>query len=599
MRPTSRLGVLAQRVQNCKRTAVNSWETSTIFDNLTLSKIFAGCRAAAAVPFETCSHAQVPASPFINLPDHNSLLKQHSLMPTAAQPESFAGVAAQPPVVPPPVRVRSFAIFAVVCMLICGLWLQRRPADTKRQRVWGKQAAESSGFRSEVVRRGRLVRTVPVRGEIATHQPGVVYNDCRYWPRKIVELLPEGTQVQPGDILCELDSAEIRTKLRDQKLLLIRARAGWQTAVAGETLQQLKNDRRLSTNQLQAQSTQDLSTAFREAEAFQELLQLEGDVIMRQEAATMAQESWERTRELSALGINSIAELDIREVEKQNADRAVLRAAGKLNLTETFHHRKKSAELQFNAQLAADELRRTGLQNELAAAVQRVKALEMQQSVAGLQLHVDYLERALSACTIRATRAGELIYCHNRDEGKYIEIGGTAHYSQEMFRIVDRNRMIVAGRVSETQVFDLSVGLPAVVRIPTLPTLELSAELKWIAPIPSPISWFAPNDLFNAVQLELLGSEESLASIAFGTTATCEILVEDRPGVLQIPVQAVFRNGPQTEVLLASPTGLQRRQVITGKCTESQAEILEGLAEGDTVLVGEQHRLRRLADSLP
>jgi hypothetical protein len=39
--------------------------------------------------------------------------------------------------------------------------------------------------------------------------------------------------------------------------------------------------------------------------------------------------------------------------------------------------------------------------------------------------------------------------------------------------------------------------------------------------------------------------------------------------------------------------------VITGKCTESQAEILEGLAEGDTVLVGEQHRLRRLADSLP
>ncbi|MFN5896642.1 MAG: efflux RND transporter periplasmic adaptor subunit, partial [Planctomyces sp.] len=244
-------------------------------------------------------------------------------------------------------------------------------------------------------------------------------------------------------------------------------------------------------------------------------------------------------------------------------------------------------------------LRRTGLQNELAAAVQRVKALEMQQSVAGLQLHVDYLERALSACTIRATRAGELIYCHNRDEGKYIEIGGTAHYSQEMFRIVDRNRMIVAGRVSETQVFDLSVGLPAVVRIPTLPTLELSAELKWIAPIPSPISWFAPNDLFNAVQLELLGSEESLASIAFGTTATCEILVEDRPGVLQIPVQAVFRNGPQTEVLLASPTGLQRRQVITGKCTESQAEILEGLAEGDTVLIGEQHRLRRLADSLP
>lgn len=384
----------------------------------------------------------------------------------------------------------------------------------------------------------------------------------------------------------------------DLTLQLIRAKAGWQTALANETLQQLKNDRRLSTNQLQAQLTQDLSKAFVEAEADQELLQLEGDVSLRQEASTMAQESWERTRELSALGINSIAELDIREVEKQNAERAVTRAAGQLNLTQTFHHRRKYSELQFNAQLAADELHRTGLQNELATAVQRVKTLEMQQSVAGLQLHVDYLERC-DACTIRASRAGELIYCHNRDEGKYIEVGGTAHYSQELFRIVNRSRMIVAGRVSESQVFDLAVGLPAVVRIPTLPELELSAELKWIAPIPSPISWFAPNDLYNAVQLELIGSDDALASIAFGTTAACEILVEDRSEVLQIPVQAVFRNGPETQVLLSGPTGLQRRRVITGQCSESQVEILEGLTEGEQVLIGEQHRLRRTAGRLP
>lgn len=458
--------------------------------------------------------------------------------------------------------------------------------------------AQASGLRPEIVRRGRLLRTVPVRGEIATHQPGIVYNDCRYWPRKIVELLPEGTQVQAGDILCELDSAEIRTKLQDLSLQLIRARAGWRTAVAGETLQQLKNDRRLSTNQQQAQLTRDQWTAFHEAEADQELRQLHGDVILRQEAATIAQESWERTRDLSALGINSMAELEIREVEKQNADRAVLRASGQLNLAETFHHRKKSAELQFNAELATDELHRTGLQNELAAAVKRVKSLEMQQSVAGLQLHVDYLERALTACTIRATRGGELIYCHNRDEGKYIEIGGTAHYSQELFRIVDRSHMIVTGRVSETQVFDLSVGQAAEVKIPTLPALSLSAELDWIGPIPSPISWFAPNDLYNAVQLKLLASEESLAGIAFGTTAVCEIVVDDRRDVVQVPIRAIFRNGSQTEVLLDGPEGPQRRTVVTGVTGDSQVEIVEGLAEGDTVLTGSQQLLQRLAGSL-
>ncbi|MEY4185011.1 MAG: putative efflux system component YknX [Planctomycetota bacterium] len=548
---------------------------------------------------------QLPRSKmFVSCLAQPSLITAHhstqpSPMSLTAQPDSSASDIAEQSAVQPRASVLRFVPVALLGVLFGGLWLQSHPTDAQMQGARVQQTVEANGFRSEVVRRARLLRTVPVRGEIATLQPGIVYNDCRYWPRKIVELLPEGTQVQPGDIVCELDSAEIRSKLRDQTLLLIRAKAGWQTALAGETLQQLKNDRRLSSNRLQAQLTQDLSTSFIEAEADQELLQLEGDVTMRREAATMAQESWERTRELTALGINSVAELDIREVEKQNAHRSVVRAAGQLNLTETFHHRKKSSELRFNAQLAADELRRTGPQNELASAVQRVKTLEMQQSVAGLQLHVDYLERALSACTIRAARGGELIYCHNRDEGKYIEIGGTAHYSQELFRIVDRSRMIVTGRVSQSQVFELSVGLPAVVRIPTLPSVELSAELRWIAPISSPISWFAPNDLFNAVQLELPGSDESVASIAFGTTATCEIVVVDRPDVLQIPVQAVFRNGQQTKVLLAGSTGVLQRTVVTGMCNESRVEIVEGLAEGETVLVGEQHRLRRLADSLP
>ncbi|MFM7920534.1 MAG: hypothetical protein ACKPJJ_09930, partial [Planctomycetaceae bacterium] len=156
-----------------------------------------------------------------------------------------------------------------------------------------------------------------------------------------------------------------------------------------------------------------------------------------------------------------------------------------------------------------------------------------------------------------------------------------------------------AGRVSETQVFELSAGLPAEVRLPTLPGVKFMARLDWIAPIPSPISWFAPNDLYNAVQLELLAAEESLAGIAFGTTAVCEILTEDRQDVLQIPISAVFLHGSQAEVLLAGPSGLQRRQVVTGATSATQVEILQGVAEGETVLTGHQSQLRRIANSLP
>ena len=490
----------------------------------------------------------------------------------------------------------------LVGMLTAGIiglcWLPRS-AESRSAPVPDSQTAEFAAFASEPVQRGRFVRTVPVQGEIRTHQPGILYNDCRYWPRKIVEVLPEGTQVQQGDIVCELDTAEIRTKLRDLTLRMISVRAGWQTAEAAQTLQQLKNERLLSSNDLKAELAHADWTAFSEAGAAQELRELSGDVAVRQQFAERAQETWEQTRDLSAQGLSSVAELEIRLVERQNAERAAGRATGKLNLTRSFQHRSRAAELQFNDQLTRDELQRTGQQNSLAAAVARVNSLEKQQAMTALQLQIDYLEKALAACTIRASRAGELIHSHNRDEGRYIEPGGTAHYSQEMFRIVDRSRMIVAGRVSETQVFDLSSGLPAEVQIPTLPNVELTARLDWIGSIPSPISWFAPNELYHSVQLELEGSAESLQRIAFGTTAQCRVLVEDRSDVVQVPIRAIFRMGPDVEVLIRHEGRVQRRQVRTGSTNDAQVEILDGVAEGETVLVGDQHQLRRVATTLP
>jgi len=145
----------------------------------------------------------------------------------------------------------------------------------------------------------------------------------------------------------------------------------------------------------------------------------------------------------------------------------------------------------------------------------------------------------------------------------------------------------------------LSAGLRAEVCLPTLPAVKFMARLDWIDSIPSLILWFAPNELYNAVQLELLAAEGSLAAVAFGTTAFCEILTEDRRDVLQIPIRAACRHGLQAEVLLAGPSGLQCRQVVTGATSAARVEILQGVTEGETVLTDHQSELRCIANSLP
>ncbi|MFN9717238.1 MAG: HlyD family secretion protein, partial [Planctomycetota bacterium] len=363
----------------------------------------------------------------------------------------------------------------------------------------------SPAMKTDTVRRGRFLKSVPAYGEIRTFRPGVVYNQCRYWPRTIVELVPEGSMVKEGDVLCVLDASEIRSKLQEQTLLLIKARAGHANALALESLQEIQNDRRLNTNSNLADESRGRFIAFDKAESIQELQKLQCDVEFCKESLAVSRESYERTRDFSARGFASLAELEIRRTEFQSDERELAIAEGLLNLASSFQHVRKNAELKFNSELADEELRRTQLQNELASMIQEVKSLEMEQWVSGVQLSVDYLSRALEACTIRAPRSGELIFCHKPDEGRFVEVGGKAHYSQELFWIADRSRLIVAGRVSDTRVNELEEGCVADVRVPTLPDREYCGRLRWIAPIPSPMSPFVPHDLYHDVQIDLEG----------------------------------------------------------------------------------------------
>lgn len=60
--------------------------------------------------------------------------------------------------------------------------------------------------------------------------------------------------------------------------------------------------------------------------------------------------------------------------------------------------------------------------------------------------------------------------------------------------------------------------------------------------------------------------------------------VED---TLYIPIQAVFRNGPIAFVYVPDGSGYAQRQIHIGRASELYVEIVDGLEEGDTILLRE------------
>ena len=75
----------------------------------------------------------------------------------------------------------------------------------------------------------------------------------------------------------------------------------------------------------------------------------------------------------------------------------------------------------------------------------------------------------------------------------------------------------------------------------------------------------------------------------FGMSATAEIEVEKKPGVLAIPMSALIGDVPEVEILVEDADGKQTVETVAvelGLAGDSLVEIISGLSEGDKVVTG-------------
>lgn len=455
-----------------------------------------------------------------------------------------------------------------------------------------------SEFQTEPVIRGRFVRLVPATGELRTWRPAIVYNDCRAHEREIISLAPEGSWVEKGDIVCVLDSSELQKRLKIQQAQLIRAERGLAEALSGETLQEFHNARRLAQSKMQVGLAEDSLLTFEEAESLNNISRLTDEERLKSQQSDLVMQRLEHTASLTAFGYRKTNQLRKVSAEYQQSSRAVSKVRREISLMNRFKHPRSILEFNALAANARQELSRTHLQNELSLAVTRLTTLERRKWVAGAQNHVDYLTQAIAACTMTSPKSGEVLYCHKRDEGKFIEVGSKVYYTQNMIRIADRSTLTIAGKVSDRQVYSVRSEQHVEITVPTLPDRVFSGTLTWVAPIPAASNWFEPDVLHHKVQIVLDENSEGLADITLGATAEANIVVDDRSDVLQVPVRAVFSYDGDYAVIVEKQGQTCLRIIEVAESNGDFIEVLSGLNVDERVVIDERFALKQLASEL-
>jgi multidrug efflux pump subunit AcrA (membrane-fusion protein) len=68
-------------------------------------------------------------------------------------------------------------------------------------------------------------------------------------------------------------------------------------------------------------------------------------------------------------------------------------------------------------------------------------------------------------------------------------------------------------------------------------------------------------------------------------SCSVEILIEELPEVLHVPAQAVFRNLDRVYCYVVRGDSFEPREVRVGRFDELWVQILDGLGEGESVLL--------------
>ena len=225
-----------------------------------------------------------------------------------------------------------------------------------------------------------------------------------------------------------------------------------------------------------------------------------------------------------------------------------------------LRERSEAAKRSADAQLAA-------LRDQLARAVNRAQEIESQ----------------IDAMTLRAPRAGTVIYVANWDGAKP-KVGDTMWRGRDIVELPDLRTMRADGRVDEADAGRLAVGQRVTLRLDAHPDVEFHGKVSSIWNTVQQASWNSPQKV---ALLDIALDETDARRMRPGMRFRGRVEIERAPGVLLAPAGAVFASAEGPVVYRKALAGFERVPVEVGRRNGSDVEILRGLDENDRIGLAE------------
>jgi RND family efflux transporter MFP subunit len=234
-----------------------------------------------------------------------------------------------------------------------------------------------------------------------------------------------------------------------------------------------------------------------------------------------------------------------------------------------------------NAHLISTRLEGVNRENPNLVAQQDIDTANAKDSVAraavvAAKADVEKYQTLFSYTKITAPFDG-VITARNADPGALIQAGTSSGMAKPVVRISDNYHLRLDFPVSVEYVKYMKKGNPVEARVDSLGGKKYSGVITRFT--------HEVNEDTRTMMTEIEVPNPNL-ELTPGMYAAVVLKVQQRPSALAVPIEAVSSGGKPTVYLVNGNNEIEERAVKLGLETATRYEILDGLKEGDRVVVG-------------
>lgn len=439
----------------------------------------------------------------------------------------------------------------------------------------------SSDQQSVVVERGDLLISVVEGGSLEAFREVTISSDVE-GQVQILSIVSEGTYVNEGDLLVQLDSSSIEDRLTQQEISYQNALSVFNTA--RETLEVRESEAVSSVRDAKVKyefARMDLQK-YLDGEWPQQRMNAESAITLAEEELQRAGDRLEWTRELQEQGYATRSELEADRLNQRRRELDLQKAEEERRILIDFAHPRKLMELETAVTQAEERLenerRLANIQVEQARSnlAARRAQLELEQE------RVERIRDQLAKTRITAPQDGLVVYAQHRNF--LVEEGAMVRQRQELIKLPNLSRLMIEVKVHESMISMIRRGQPAIVSVDSMPDRRFRGVVHRVAPLPDPQQrWLNPNLKVYTTHVLL---EDEIPDINPGVSGRAEIIVANLEDVVNVPVQAVSSLGDRRVVYRQLPNQrVEAAAVQVGLHNNRSIQIVEGLEPGDRILL--------------